>query len=148
MPSKGTSGKSRLAAAPAIVGWLVFRRDDKKYGIDAATLKIWLEKLFNILGVKLTDITCDEDGALIKAIREIFPGINIHMDHIHKGRHVNDAALEDCKDKNNLTPAEQVHVDSGNQLWRLYYKSGSLQQALNLQVTILSKIKEGTKLYH
>ena len=39
MPSKGTSGKSRLAAAPAIVGWLVFHRDDKKYGIDAATLK-------------------------------------------------------------------------------------------------------------
>ena len=38
MAGEGTSGQSKLAPAPSIVGWLVVTREDKKYGVDAQTL--------------------------------------------------------------------------------------------------------------
>ena len=77
-------------------------------------LKIGLDQLFKILDLIPTDATCDEDSAFMKAMRELYPDLQFHRDWVHKGRHAEEYALRDCKDKKSLTDAEQLHVSKAN----------------------------------
>ena len=148
MAGEGTSAQSKLAPAPSIVGWLIVTRDDKKYDVDAQTLKIGLDQLLKILDLIPTDATCDEDSAFMKAMRELYPDLQFYRDWVHKGRHAEEYTLRDCKDKKNLTDAEQLHVSKAKDLWTSYRKSGSMAEAISKQAPILAQFNEGSQTHH